>query len=791
MVDHFLKFLIRSFWKQRFYSTLNLLGLVIGLTVSIIIYLYVERELSTDNGLAKNPNTYRLLRKGDINSSPYLIGITSGPFAEALLVDFPHDVDKTMRLMPNAAWVKYQDNIFYEKNFALADSNFFDVFNLKLEKGNEAQALAHPNNVIITKEIAQKYFGNEDPINKVIHVDENFDLIVTGVLANQESPSHINPNFIGNISLIANQSWFSQWWNNSMITYVVLKEGSDYKNLNTQFPQFMNKYFGEDFAANKNRIDILLQPIEDVYFENNVRYDPTPHGNINTVFIFSSIGVFILVIALINFINLATAKSSSRAREVGIKKTLGATKVQLIVQFLAESSFFTVIALAISLMIVEVLLPVYNSMYGLNLTFNLTTDMVIKLMILFSSISLLSGLYPAFVLSSFQSIHVLKGATQSGPGAVRFRKILVAVQFTISTFLIVGTYLVGNQLKYINSKSLGFDKEAVILIESTSNEFHNNRETFENLLKANSSVTHVCTMSGEPGGFHDTMSLLVEGMDTNPRMRTNFVDEDFVNTLGLTMIAGRNFSKEHRTDLSQALIVNETAVAELGLTPEEALGKRMMIQMMDTTMKSIIGVVQDFHFSSLRTPIEPLVLSMSEDGGQLGVKINSNDLQSTIKTIEESWHKVVPQYPFQFQFLDDKLSQQYDNEKLQGSLFNFFSIISIIVASLGVIGLATYSASRRQKEIGVRKIMGASVPSLTFLLMKDFIYLVSISALFAWPFAYWSVNSWLSGFAYRISPGILPFILATLFTVLVAILSVIYQSFKVATVNPSEVLKED
>lgn len=778
-------------WRQRFYSLINLLGLVLGLTVCIIIYLYVHQELSVDKNIAVNPNTYRLLRKGDLSRSPYLIGVTSGPFAEALPVDFPQDVDRTLRLITNETWVRYEENVYYENNFTLADSNLFEVFNLELERGNKKDALASPNNVIITKEIAKKYFGNDDPINKVIRVDDLYDLIVTGVLAEPANPSHLRISFIGNIALVRDRPWFSHWWNNSMITYVVLKDGSDYQNLNAQFPQFMDKYFGDDFISNKSRIDILLQPIDEVYFENTVRYDSIPHGNIKTVYIFSAIGIFILIIALINFVNLATAKSVSRAREVGIKKTMGSTQGQLIVQFLLESAIFSVIALSISLMLVEVLLPLFNTTYGQNLSFNLNADLIIKIISFLIVISLLAGIYPAFVLSSFSSISVLKGKLKSGPGAARFRKVLVAVQFGISTFLLVGTFLVGQQLNYLNNKDLGFDKEAVIIIESNNNEIYSQRESFKNLLLSQSSISSVCTMTGEPGGFHDTMSLSIEGLDMNQRMRTNFVDYDFVQTFGLTMLAGRNFSRDFKTDMAHSLILNETAVRELGWSPQEVLGKQMQIQMTDTIMKSVIGVVKDFHFTSLKTPIEPLVLSLSERGGNIGIKVNANNLQASIAEIEKSWQQVAPQYPFQFQFLDDKLEQQYKNEKLQSSLFNLFSIVSIIVASLGIIGLATFASSQRQKEVGVRKVMGASISSLTFLLMKDFMILVGVSALFAWPFAYWSINAWLSGFAYRIDPGLGYYILATFFTVCIAICSVSYQSFKAAFSNPVDVLKEE
>ncbi|MEQ8424239.1 MAG: FtsX-like permease family protein [Cyclobacteriaceae bacterium] len=791
MIAHFIKFLARTFWKQRLYSALNLIGLVLGLSVSFIIYLYVSSELNVDKHLSVNPNTFRLLRQGDLNGSPYLIGVTSGPFAEALPVDFPQDVNTTLRVLNSRSWVRYEDNMFYENNFSLVDSTFFEVFNYDLEKGDKATALNGLNNLIITKEMARKYFGDDDPINKVIRVDDEYDMIVTGVLAETEYSSHMRIDFLGNIGLVRDRPWFTRWWNNNLITYVVLNEESNFRELNAQFPQFMDKYFGEDFAANKNRIDILLQPLEEVYFENNVRYDSVLHGNKNTVYIFSGIGIFILLIAIINFVNLATAKSVSRAREVGIKKVMGSTRRQLIVQFLCESAILSGVALMISLMLVEISLPFFNLTYGLSLAFDLTGALLFKISLFLIAISLLSGLYPAFILSSFSSISVLKGKVKNGPGAARFRKALVTVQFAISTFLIIGTLLVGKQLNYINSKPLGFDKDAIIIIRSNNQEFFQQREAFKNTLLSNSAIGNVCIMVGEPGGFHDTMSMLVEGIDQNPRMRTNFVDHNFVETFDLQLAAGRSFSKDFGSDFSSALMLNETAVKELGWTPEEAVGKRMQIQMVDTTMKTVVGVLKDFHFASLKTPIEPLVLSLSEDGGTIGIKINSSDLSTTLADVEKAWTQIAPKYPFQFQFLDDRLARSYENEKLQGSLFTLFSFISIIVAALGIVGLATYSSTQRLKEIGVRKILGASSSGLSLLLMRDLVFLTFISTLVAWPFAYWMIQEWLSSFAYKVDPGFGYFILASAITLVIAIASVSYQSIRVALVNPIDVIKED
>lgn len=791
MIIHFLRFLLRSLWKQRFYTALNLVGLVMGLSVSFIIYLYVDREFSVDRNIAVSPNTYRLLRVGDLNGSPYLIGVTSGPFAEALPVDFPQDVEKAARVMKSDRWVRYEDKVFYEDNFNLTDSTFFDVFALDLAQGNKKTALTGINNVVITKRMVKKYFGEADPMNKVIRVSDRYDLVVTGVLEEPTDPNHLQINFLGNIELMRDRSWFSNWWNNNMITYVVLKEGSNYQNVNSQLPAFMDKYFGKDFAANKNRMDVILQPIDEAYFENNVRYDSIPHGNFKTIYIFSGIGVFILIIALINFINLATAKSVSRAREVGLKKTMGSTRSQLIFQFLFESLIITGVALALSLMIVEVLLPLFNDTYNLSLVFTLTPLLAVKLVVFLVGISILAGLYPAFVISSFNAVKILKGNMKSGPGAVRFRKALVIMQFAISTFILIGTFIVAHQLDYIHSKSLGFDKEAVIIIEMNNRDIYAERESFRNLLSVNPSVQYVSFMGGEPGGFHDTMTMRVEGREENARFRTNFVDYDFANTFNLTFSAGRNFSRDFSTDPAESVIINEAGAKELGWTPEEALGKKMMVLMMDTIMKTVIGVVKDFHFSSLKTPIEPLVLGMTEDGGNIAVKVNANNIPNTLAEIENSWKKIVPQYPFQFQFLDDRLTRLYKSEELQGNLFSLFSFVSIIVAALGIIGLATYSSMQRQMEVGVRKVLGASGTALSILLMKDLLQLTFIAALLAWPFAYWMTTEWLSSFAYRIEPSLWYFIVATLLTLSIAISSISYQAIKVARVNPVDVLKEN
>ncbi|MEL7004382.1 MAG: FtsX-like permease family protein, partial [Bacteroidota bacterium] len=542
----------------------------------------------------------------------------------------------------------------------------------------------------------------------------------------------------------------------------------------------------------KNRIDLTLQPLGDVYFQSEVQYDPVRHGNKSSIYVFSAIGIFIFIIACINFMNLATAKSVQRAKEVGVRKTLGSSKRLLALQFFGESIFVAIISVILAFTLTEISLPFFNEWFSLELV--AVRDPLIIIPLAFGLVlvtGFISGVYPAVILSRFKPAEVLKGKVQSNKEGLTIRKGLVILQFGISVFLIVITLVVGKQLRFINEADLGFDKDEIVLLELNYSTINQNIETFKNRLLTNSSIKNVTLASGEPGGFHDTMASEVEGLEDRPRFRTLFTDENYIPTYDLEMVAGRNFSEEFSTDLEGALILNERAVRDLGMTNEDIIGKRIHTEFVDTTYKLVIGVVKDYHFGTLKTEVEPLMIHMTDQASLMSIKLQAGgDAKAALAFIESEWEKFVPFKP-DFRFLDDKLDYLYQNERLQGRLFQLFSGVSIFIACLGIFGLASFTATQRRKEIGIRKALGASVKSISNLLARDYIKLVLIANIVALPVGWYLASKWLSEFTYRTSIDLSIFIIALVAALLIAILSVIFQSLRAALANPVDVLKEE
>ncbi len=793
MILNYIKIALRNLWRHRFFTIINILGLTLAVTVSLVIYLFVSKELNHDRGLAKKDNIYRLLRKASLNTEDYLVGITSGPFAAALTNDFPQEVEQTLRVYPDRALVRYEEQAFLEENFMLADSNFFDVFNYSFVAGNPIKALKLPNSIVLTEQSALKYFGEDDPMGKSLRVDDRFDFVVTGVVRPGPGRSHLTFDFLANIAPLRNFNWFSDWWSNALVTYVVLKDAADPLTLEEQFPAFMDKYFGDDFIRSKNRIDLLLQPLEDIYFYYDVRYDPVAHGNEATVLILAMIGCFIIIIACINFTNLATAKSMTRAREVGIRKTLGSSRERLILQFLAESYLITLFAVVLGFMTVELSLSAINKLFEIDLYLSWLDQ---ELWLLAGGVVLilgfLTGAYPAFLMSAFSPTTALKGTSVSGRRKVSVRRIMVIIQFAIAIFLITSTFVIGDQLEYLNKRNLGFDKENVVLLALNNAEIREHLLTFKNELEQNSAILHTSGATGEPGGFHDTMAHEIEGLEENLRFRTVFADFDYVKSLGIEVVAGRDFSRDYGTDAENAVLLNETAVREIGWTPDEAIGKKIRNVFTDSIARTITGVVRDYHFASLKTEVEPLIISAMEpgNGALMVIRFTGNSTRETMAFIEQKW-KAFSSYPMASRFLDSSLDRLYDNERLQARLFGAFSSVAVLVACLGIFGLASFVIVERSREMGIRKVLGATVVQITMLLTGGFIAPVLIANLLAIPLSWYFSHSWLSSFAYRTGISWAAFAFAACIAAMLAFLSVIFQSLKTTRTNPVDVLKEE
>lgn len=790
MLKNFFKISFRNLWKQKVFSLINIAGLTLGISVCMVIYLYVDDQVSYDNFHSKADRIFRLLRIGNINGEKYLIGVTAAPFADALETDFPHEVEQTVRLFYGDGLVQYEDKIFLEPKFTLADSNFLEVFTFPLALGDPSTALSKPNGVLITKSIAQKYFGDENPINKTFRVGNEYDLTVTGVFEDLPAKTHLDFEFVANLALLRNESFFSHWWSNSMITYMLLKDPGMEHTLEAQFPDFMTKYFGEDFKKTTNRIELTLQPLSEVYFEQDVRYDQVLHGSKSSVITFSAVGVFIFLIACINFMNLATAKSALRAREVGVRKTLGSSRSKLIIQFLGESFLISGASVVIAFMALELFLPFFNQAFGLELSLAHKLPVLIPgLGLIIVITGLLSGIYPAFVLSGYKPVEVLKGKLRGGGKGINFRKVLVVLQFSTSVFLIILTLLVGKQMKFIEEKDLGFDREQVLTFPLNHAEIREKSESLKNKLQEHPAVVAIGSGTGIPGGFHDTMTATIEGIETQPRFRTLFADAGYFESFGLEIVAGRSFIKDHAADHDQTVVLNERAVREIGLTNEEVLGREISISF-DSVPKTVIGVVKDYNFSSLKAKIEPLMISNVDNGRMVAVKLEG-DIKDAIAHIESVWNDHSSAYPLEYTFQNENFNRLYRTEQLQGKLFATFSGIVIFISCLGIFGLATFTANQRLKEIGIRKALGATIKSITGLLVKDYLLLILIANVVAWPVAWYFSEKWLDQFAYKAPLGIEIFVLTLLVALVIALASVVFQSVKAALANPVDVLKEE
>lgn len=792
MFLNYLKIALRNLAKNKLYSFINISGLAFGITCFLLISIYLNNELSYDNFHNEPEKIFRILRDNEDPDNHYLIGYTSGPYANALKNDYPSYIQSVTRVMANDGVVDYKDKTFREERFFFADSNFFEFFNFPLLIGDKKSVLTDANNVIISKETAKKYFGDTNPVGEVITVDKEMQFKITGVFDNNNLNSHLKFDFLGSLLLIEKYKWFSGWWNNALSTYIKVSNPNAEQKLKELFPGFMDKYFGEDFKRIGNKIGLTIEPLEDIYFNNQTQFDFADHGNKTSVYIFSVIAFFILFIACINFMNLSIAVSAGRSKEVGLRKVIGAEKKNIAYQFIGEAIVYSSIAFVISILLLEIILPYFNSFIGKTLFINYgNIGLALASLIFIIIVGITAGGYPAFVLSTVQPAKILKddGASfKSGKSILR--RILVVTQFAISIILIIGTILITKQMNYLSDAKLGFNKEQVVLLNVDNGTFRKNIPRFKEILERESGVKSVTAMSGEPGGFHDNYAFKIEDKgEEYVRMRILLCDEDYLKTFGIKVIEGRDFSEDFVTDQSEAMILNETAVKSLGWTPQTAVGKLILINFIETTYRRVIGVVEDYNFTSLKNKIEPLAIAVRGDFRKAAVKLNGDDVKGTLKTIEKAYASVSPGYPFEYEFLDESFDKLYKSEHDAQILFRNFSVTAILIACLGLLGLVMYSAELKRKEIGIRKVLGASVAGIVALITKEFLILVVIANFIAWPISYYFMNEWLSDFAYKINIGLESFLISALIAFAIAVITIGFQAIKAALANPVKSIK--
>ncbi len=792
MLKNYLKIAFRNILRFKLYSTINILGLATGIASCIIILLYVQDQFSYDK-FGKNSDTiYRLVLNIKNSNSTNKYSTTSPPMGPYLVENIP-GVKEAVRVRIGSASLMESGNVkAYEEKIVFADSNFFDLFSFPLSKGDSKSALSEPNEVVITSEMAKKYFGDENPVGKIIKMDKRFNLKVTGVISPEKFNSHIKFDFLISFStfpstLPAGYS-INDWGWTSFFTYLQINNNSDVKNLEAKLPALIRTVFNGKTAQ---RLSLHLEPLKDVYFDNERIGDFGVSGNKSSLYIISIISFLILIIAGFNFVNLSTARSAKRSREVGIRKLLGADKSRLMKQFLGEAITISVISVLVALAIIELILPVINSRLNINIFLaDLGPVYLISLIILLPLlIGFLAGIFPAFVLSNFVPSKVLKENVYSVKSGLSLRKILITAQFLITTILIIGTLIVTEQMNYIKNRDLGFNKENVLILKLRGKELLSKFETIKNSMLNISQVVSIGGARNSLDGDYGTATVVVPGNKNNTSEKYDIniypVNFGFFKTLGIKFISGRAFDKNFATDCD-AFILNESAAKTLNL------GKTVntQIRFAGSQKGNVIGIVKDFNYTSLHNKIAPLVFFMSpSENENMFIRINGGNIPETISEIKSTWDRIVPGFPLDYSFFDQKLDRIYKSDQRFATIIYYFSALVIFIACFGLFGLISFSVEQRIKEVGIRKVLGASVTSVSILLSKEFVKLVLIANIIAWPVSYFVMNKWLQDFAYRTNISWIIFVLACGITLLIAMATVSFQAIRAATANPVESLK--
>ncbi|MGB5499108.1 MAG: ABC transporter permease, partial [Maribacter sp.] len=803
MFKNHLKIALRSLKRQPFFTSLNVFGLAIGMAGGLLISLYIYDEFSFDKMYADADRIYRIDTDIKFGGAEMRASEAAAPMADAMQNDFPQ-VETTFRFRNRGSLLLRKSNSetnTKELNVTFADANFLDFFGIDLLVGDSETALKEPNTLVMTKTAAEKHFGIQNALGQSLLLNNTDTYTVTGVI--HDLPKN---------SLLRNHSVFmsmagyapaheNNWGSNNFVTFVKLVSSANVADFKVPLQGMLEKYMlpwaqqffpgmtKETFLASGNYLNYHTMPLTDIHLYSSRDQELSANSSIQNVYILSFIGLFLIVLACVNFMNLSTAYSLKRAKEVGVRKTLGSNKAELVGQFLIESGLISFISLLFALLVTIMALPFFNELSGKSVTVPITNSFFWGILLVATVLlALFSGSYPAFFMSKFVPVKVLKGSGESSVGGGKIRNALVVFQFAISVFLIVSTLVVFQQLSFIQNKDLGFAKEQVVLIEDVY-AAGSQAQTFKEEIQKLGQVESATLSNFMPTpSSRSNSSYFKEGareQENAIQIQTWNVDEDYLATLNMELVEGRNFNKEFATD-SAAAIINEATLKVLGVKPNEALGMRISddIELETPQFYTIIGVVKDFHYESLREDIGALGLFYGESSGMMAVKLNAGDFSKAIADIEGVWSKLAPGQPFSYSFMDESFNSTYEAEQRLGKIFMIFTILSILIACLGLFGLAAFNAQKRTKEIGVRKVLGASVGQITYKLTVDFLKLVSVAILLSIPLGWYAMNKWLEDFSYRIEIGWGVFVFAAILAIVVAVLTVSYQSIKAALVNP-------
>lgn len=810
MIRNYILTAFRNLSRSKGFTAINLVGLAVGLSTCIFITLWIADELSYDKYYPTSERLYRIVYRSPNFSQTR----TPHPMPLAMVKDFP-EVENGVSISP--IWgvgltrpefmVEYLDKKFLEKEVMQADSTFFDLFPFSFINGDPHNALKIPYGLVITESIARKYFGQEEALGKTLKIDGGINLTVTGVVKDIPHNTHFTFDLLisyvttKEVDRIEHQGVLSDYytWNDfGHYNYVLLKPGADYKKVEAKIGDWVWRYINvtaeQKAEIVKSQARLELQPVRDIHLHSNLLWELGENGNIGYVYAFAITALLVLLIAIFNYMNLTTARSEKRAKEVGVRKSIGASRRRLIGQFLGESFMLTLASFAISLLLIELLMPLFQSLIGKNLNLYSANGVLffVGIVIAVLVVGLVSGSYPSFFLTSFKPIEVLKGKIQSSRSNIKFRKVLVVFQFSISIFLIICSLNIFNQIQFLKNKDIGFKGQQVIVIPTRSDAIALHFEALKATLKGNNSIINVSGVSNIPGGQFNNNEIQWKTDDQRVNASEVWVDDDFFSTLQIGMDQGRAFSKDFSGDSVATFILNETACRKLNLSQPVGQVITWYGDYPGTTRGKIVGVSKDFNICSLRENIVPLIIQRINSKWQYAyalVRVKPEDLQQTIRFIQTTWKQFDPQAIVKYSFLDKDFEAQYDAEQRMSSLFWVFAALAIIIACLGLFGLSAFMAEQKTKEIGIRKVHGASTISIIYMLTQNFGVLILISNLIAWPASYVLLRNWLAGYAFRSDINYLYFIIAMVITILVGAITTIYQSVRVSRQNPVISLK--
>lgn len=796
MFKNLLLVAIRNFKRDKWYSLLNILGLMIGITFSLFLIFYIKDELSFDQYHQKASRIFRVnshIKEADKDTMHW--AITPYPLAPALSKDYP-EVEEAVRFVGNGKTMyKNGDLRFYEDKVFFCDSNLFKVFTCEFVEGNAKTALLEPRSMVLTQSVAEKYFGkNKSYLDKTLQNAQNEIYKITAIIKDPPKNSHILYNVLISTSTLP-RDFANSWGNFGIYTYVLLKPNTNAAPFSKKLLPLYDKYMAQIFSQFNIKIRMDVQPITDIHLHSTMSNEPEELGSMSYIYIFAAVALFMLLIACINYMNLTTARSARRAKEIGVRKVTGSSKTQLVLQFLVESTLTSLVALLLSIGLIALFLSTFNALSGKFISFKTLlepgTFSILLGIVIF--VGLVGGSYPAFYLSKFNPVNILKGSLSKGSSNVTLRRGLVVVQFTISMTMLICTWIVYGQLKYLRNKDLGFNKELVLSLQANANsDIRGKIESFKNDAKKNPQVLSVSTsqnIPGSPGVNFNLYSIETKEGFKDKGIDNYAIDENFIPTLGMKMVMGRNFSG--LADTLRSIIVNENMVKEFGWG-ENAIGKKVKFPG-DTSsfFLEVVGVVKDFNQKALYNPIAPLMMFYRPNSNIIQLKLNPQNITATIQQVERSWKISLPDLPFQYTFLDQDFDSQYAADQKRGKIFTAFSVLTIIITCLGLLGLIAFTTEQRQKEISIRKIMGAGLPQIVPLITKNFVVLVGLSCLIAFPVAYIFMDKWLKIFPYNTGITVTPFVLSALTVLLITMLTVIFHTVKAALANPVTSLRSE